>query len=133
MASSSIEQGLKAYTLDAATVTNKIGQRMYFVEAPQGSTYPYATYRVISDPHDPESFDYVNAGQARVQISVWDKDRYNAQATAQVIRDRIQHYQGTMDGVTVTFVMASGTIVTKEPSQNIYHAHFDAMIQYHDV
>ena len=133
MASSSIEEGLKTYILAAAAVTNKIGQRLYFVEAPQGETYPYATYRVISDPHDPESFGNVDTGQPRVQISVWDKDRYNAQATAQLIRDRIQHYQGAMDGVTVTFVQATGTLIMREPNQNIFQAIFDALLQYNDV
>ncbi len=133
MASSSIEEGLKTYILADANITAEIGQRLYFVEAPQGESYPYATYRVISDPHDPESFGNVNTGQPRIQISVWDKDRYNAQKIAQKIRNRIQHYQGTMDGVTVTFLQATGTIVMKEPNQNIYHALFDALIQYNDV
>ena len=133
MASATIDQAYGTFILGKVAVTALIGTRFYYVEAPQKVAYPYGTYQVISDPHMPFAFGDELAGQVRIQTNVFHTDRYSALSICDTIRDQVHLDPGAWDSVVIHSAMASGTIVRKDPSIDVYHAMFDIIVVYRDV
>ena len=134
MASNTIDQALNVYVKASTTIQDEIGTRLFYVEAERDAAYPYATYFIVSDPHDPMAFDHTLTGQARVQFNVYDDDRYNALEISDKIRDRIHLCDdAAMDGVTIYSVKCSGTVVESLEEQDIFRARFDALVEYKDA
>jgi hypothetical protein len=136
MASNTIEQALyvRLHSTTASTeVNDALSSNIFFIAAEQGTTRPYCTYFVVSDPHDPFAFDKGQAGDARIQFNVYDNDRYSALDAAHAVRDNLDQYQGSMDGVTVLKLTCGGIITRALPDEdNAYMAGFDALIRYVD-
>lgn len=139
MASDSIEQALQARLLSttaSTAVNDALKHRIFFVTADQGVTRPYATYQVVSDPHDPFSFDKGQAGQARVQFNVYPSStqgRYGALSLAHVVRDNLDQVQGSFDGVSILECTCGGVLVRSLPEEdNGFMATFDAIVRYVD-
>jgi hypothetical protein len=123
------------YDLKASTaVHDKVADRVFFITSEQEVTMPYCTYHVVSDPHTPMAFNLPDTGQARIQINVVDDSRFDALAAADTIRDRLDQYSSTMDGITIFSLNCSGiTVFPNEDQENIYRATFDALVRYKDA
>jgi len=133
VASNSIEEALHYHLVNDATVIAEVGTRIYWLEAPQGATKPFVTYFVVDDPFSPLAFGRDDAGHARVQFNIFDKNRTEALRIGDIVRDSLDQHSGDVDGVTVVYIMCSGTHGMKVPGQNIYMATFDAMCRYDDI
>ena len=136
MASNTIEQALytRLVSTDSSTsVNDAVGNRIFLVTAEQGTPQPYCTYFAVSDPHDPMYFDKAQTGQVRMQFNVYDNDRYNCLDVSHAIRDNLDQFQGSMDGVNILALNCSGVIQRASPeSDNNFGYMFDAIIQYVD-
>ena len=136
MASNTIEQALSVRltsTSSSTAVNDEVGDRVYFRLAEQNATMPYLAYFVVSDPHDPFTYSQTDAGQARIQFSLVDDDRYNVLDVAHVVRDNLDQFSGSMDGVTIISLNCSGVITQPISEQdNVFQASFDALIRYVD-
>lgn len=136
MASETLEQALRVRLLSttaSTAVNDALSNRIFFVTADAGTARPYCTYRVVSDPHPAFSFDKGQAGEARVQFSVFDTSRYDALSAAHAVRDNLDQVQGSFDGVTVLELTCGGVLVRAEPEEdNAFMAHFDALVRYVD-
>lgn len=132
MASDTIEQAIRATLVASATVHAYVADRIFFALADQEATQPYCVFQTISDPHTPMAFDSPATGQARIQFTVVDDDRYNVLNAAHAIRDCLDQYGAAMDGITVYALNCTG-IVEYAEDDNTFVAHFDALIQYKDA
>jgi len=130
VASTLIEQALYNYLLAQEAVTTVFGSRLYFVEADQDTAKPYCVFFVVSDPHAAAYFDKIHAGQARIQFSIFDSDKYVPRNGAKTIRDELQYYRGAMDEFNVERIVCSGIINGPRVRKDIYHFMFDAFVEY---
>lgn len=134
MASSTIDQAVGVYVKASTEVQDVVGARVFYVEAEQRAAKPYVVYFVVDDQHIPHSFDASLTGQARIQFNSYSTSRYTALTLSDKLRDRLHLTSATsMDGVTIYSAMCSGTVVNREPDQDIFTARFDAMIEYKDA
>lgn len=136
MASTFIEQAIHAYltsTTSSTAVAGAVAKRIYFAHADPQTPRPYIVLRTVSDAHEPFAYGEANSGQARIQISVFDDDRYNALSIAHKVRQKLRHYSGTMDGMTIHKMNVSGTVLLREPNEDVYQAIVDALPIYIDV
>ena len=136
MPSSYIEQALQAVLISSTSspdVYAELGKKVFFVEAEPETAKPYAVMHVVSDNHAPFAFGEANSGQPRIQISVYDDDRYNALEIAHKIRKRLRFYSGSMDGITVHKLDVGGTVLLRDPDENVYQASIDVLPIYIDA
>ena len=132
MASSYIEEAIYTDLKASTAVHDKVADRVFFALADQEATQPYCVFQTISDPHTPMMFDSPDTGQARVQFTVVDNDRYDALDAAHAVRDRLDQYTTAMDGITIYTLNCTG-IIERAEDDNTFLAHFDAIIQYKDA
>jgi hypothetical protein len=130
MASTRIEQALQVYLRSKSGVTYYLGQRIYWIQAPQDTVKPYCVFFVISDTGAAMYFDHIQAGQPRVQFSVFDADKYTARDAADALRDELQFYSGTMDGMAVERITCTRPANGPRSDQELYHIMFDAHVEY---
>ncbi len=135
MSSDNIEQALfvrlNSSTTGSATAVYDVFAGRIFVDAAEAtSTRPYATFFLVSDPHEPASYGVENAGQARVQFNIYSTDRFKARSAAKLIRTNIHHFQGSIDGLSIQKVRCAYPTVQRDPDEAIYSARFDALIDY---
>jgi len=133
VASSSIEQALYVRLTGDTDITADLGNRIFLARAEPGTAMPYAVFNTVSDPHTAFAFGDVNTGQPRIQFSVFGEDRYDCLAIAQNVRERVRHYGGTWDGMTIHRCTAEGTRLLSEPDRDVFQASFDIFPQYVDA
>lgn len=134
MASSTIEQALYERLIGETDITDDLGNRIFLGRADPEAAYPYAVFFVVSDPHDAFAFGEVNTGQPRIQFNVYATDRYDALAIAQNVRERVRHFSGTWDGMTIHKCTAGGTRLFPETDRSdVFTATLDIMPQYVDA
>ena len=132
MASSTIEEAIRYKLVNTATVTTEVSTRIFWLEAIPNTTYPYLTYFTVDDPHDAWTLDKLDAGQVRIQVNVYDDNRFEALRISNVVREALDRYQGTVDSKVIERITCSGTITVKEADNRIFNATFDAMVHYYD-
>ncbi len=136
MGSTHIEAALYALltsTTSSTAVAGAVGGRIYFAHADPSVTRPYIVFRTVSDVHSPFAFGAANSGQPRIQISVYDDDRYTALNIAHKVRQKLRFYSGAMDGITVHRLDVGGTILIRDPDEDVYQASVDVLPVYIDV
>lgn len=118
----------------STAVHDKVGDRVFWLQAEQDATKPFCVYQVISDPHTSMFFNASDTGQARVQINVIDDNRFDALKAADAIRDRLDKYTTSMDSITIYALNCSGILAFPvEAEEGIFQATFDALVQYKDA
>ena len=134
MASTTIEQALYVHLTGDTDITADLAKRIFLAKAEDNTTLPYAVYTVISDPHDAFAFDDVNTGQPRIQFDIYATDRYDALAIAQNVRERVRHYSGTWDSMSIHRCEVGGTRLFAEPDRSdLFQATLDIMPLYVDA
>ena len=131
-AAATIQEAVYDYLVADTITHDQVANRIYWTEAPQKPTMLYLSYFVISDPHDPHSFDKTSAGQVRVQINIYDDNKYRSDTIAKTIRNRLKRKTGVFAGKTLAQMDCQGVKVFKVPDHDLYQGTFDAMIDYYD-
>jgi len=133
MASTDIEHALFVQltsTSSATAVITQQGKRLYLDVADSTGARPYTVYQLISDPHDSLFYGVENSGRARVQFVSYSTSRFKARTVSRAVRTNINHYQGSMDGLTVYSCKCGYPAVRRDPEAIVYAARFDALIEY---
>lgn len=132
MAANTIEQALHTKFTASTDVHDEVEDRIYWLEAPQKATFPYVSYFLVTDPHEPFAFRNDTAGNPRFQFNVYAKnDKYEALRIANKMRSEVEKYSGTMDGIETILIKCTGTVCDKMPDEhNVYRGMFDANIIY---
>lgn len=136
MPSSYIEQAMWAYlssTTSSTAVAGAVGKRIYFAHADPTTIRPYIVLHTVSDVHAPFAFGAANSGQPRIQVNVYDDDRYNALSIAHKVRQKLRFYSGTMDGITIHRCQVGGTVLIRDPNEDVYQASVDVLPVYIDA
>ena len=133
MASSNIEQALYVRLTGDTDITTDLGNRIFLARAEPGVAMPYAVYTVVSDPHTAFAFAAVNTGNPRIQFSIFTEDRFDGLRIAQNVRERVRHFGGEWDGLTIHRCTVEGTRLLSEPDRDVFQASFDIFPMYVDA
>lgn len=79
----------------ASSVTDLIGQRAYFMTAPQGATLPYVVIQLISNPRRPMISAADTIPSARIQVDVIAADVGDMGDVRDAIRDRMDVFSNS--------------------------------------
>jgi len=120
MSSTYIDEALATYLLSKSDVTTYIGNRFYQAKAPESSPVPYAYLRLIEADNEPQILGTEKMGHHLFEIvcvSQADRTPSHAFLAAQKIIGNLRGYQGSMDGVTVRFIInISGPEESPDPA-----------------
>ena len=93
-----IEQATLKELLADSGVTNLIGERLYYVKAPQDVTKPYVVFFKASGPREYSHNGASALARPRFQFSCFATTYYQAKQIAEAIRAAIEAFSGTMGG-----------------------------------
>ena len=88
-----------------ATLTSRIGSRIYPMVAPQDETYPYIVYQTISDQTSEVVEGASGTANGRVQIASWALTYREAHQLDEEVRAAVQGYRGTNAGVFIASIL----------------------------
>jgi len=108
------------------------GSRIYFVEAPQNTAEPYATFwRVSSQRHHCMGVD-TDVVHARFQFDCWGQTPNSVRSLLEQVLSAIQRYRGA-GTVTIEDILIDSDIDhPKEYESDTYHSSLDAMVIYRE-
>jgi hypothetical protein len=114
----------------ASTITAIIGTNIYPDITPQNVDYPFIVYSIIdSNPVDYKD-GQSNLEEIDLQIDVYTQNYDTTQNLANLIRNRLDRFVGTLEGVsvqTIKYVRQSSQVFNAELS--VYWVSIDFMIK----
>ena len=126
-----IEQGLMTYILAQSAITALVGQRVYFVQAPQDVTKPYIVVTKISGVREHSHDGSNHLARPRFQLSAFSTTYANAKSIASALQTALQGYKGTMGGtggVAVGAVFYEDETDLYEENTGLYQVALDFFI-----
>ena len=127
-----VEADLFSRVSGYAGFTSLASTRLYYIEAPQNVTLPYATYSRISSRR--ASLMGADSGVvwARFQFDTWASTPDSARALLEQVRAALQRYSGT-GTVTIDDIYIENDLdLAREPDVKIYHSTMDAIVIYRE-
>lgn len=131
MASATIEEALRYKLLNEATVTAEVSTRIFWMEATQKISLPYVTFFTVSNPYGAIAFGRTDSGTARIQVNVYSPNEREALRIGDIVRDSLDQFSGTVDGVVIESINCTGTHCLKD--EDTFQATFDAVVLYDDI
>jgi len=125
MALPSLQRALYAYLSLHAPLTALVATRVYPSIAPSSAAFPYVTVQRLAVA----SLYHMGGASATfdtlVQVDCWSLSAIEAQQVAQVIRQSLDGFRGTWDGLEVDGVFVENELDDAEPaddgSQRIFY------------
>jgi len=93
-----IEQAIKKELLADSGIKSLIGERLYYVKAPQDVAKPYVVFLKASGPREYSHDGASKLARPRFQFSCFAMTYYEAKQIAEAIRAAIEAFSGTMGG-----------------------------------
>lgn len=79
------QAALRARLIAAAPLTALVGQRVYWVERPQGSALPAVTLQTVADARNQHLKGFDSIQPARVQIDIWAADYATSRSVTEAV------------------------------------------------
>lgn len=98
------QAALRARLVAASPVTTLVGQRVYWVERPQGSLLPAITLLTIGDTREQHLKGFDTLQGARVQVDIWAANFASARAVTEAMLAAIVPAE-TSNGITFSRAM----------------------------
>lgn len=96
-----LEQALYEHTLEIASVTAIVSDRIFFDEAPEDTTRPYIDVMLGGGPKDAFTQGDRNSGLTRMEWNCFSSDQWQAHTLARYVRDNLYEYRGLLKGVMI--------------------------------
>ncbi len=122
----SAEAAVRALLIADAAVGAAVGTKVFPIEAPQDTAYPYVTYQLISDPAAGVMGGPSGYHDAHIQITAWATGYEAARALASKCRVALDAKHGNYGGVNVNGILCTnrGTDTPAPPAagrgQSVY-------------
>ena len=114
-----IAQDVRTYLLTKSAVTTLVGTRIFPSFIPQSNTtYPCIVYNLINQLPAHMLSGGAGYAETRVQLDVYATTLLVAESLAEVLRDELQGYKGTMGSSTVSSVVYKNMVGFYEPPQD---------------
>lgn len=100
----SIKGAIYEHLKDDASIAALVGTRIYPGNAPAGTDFPRITYGRTGNQHVRHMTGASGFAQPRFEITSWDTDDLVVEELAEHIRNRFDHFRGTMGTVSTADV-----------------------------
>ena len=128
----SVEKALFEYLREDTNFTNAVGD-VFWLEAPKGATAPYLVFYQIDDPND-KVFFVSYGGQARVQVNLYDTDKFKIVDNRSVVKTKLREFRESKGGISVRNVVISNDFSqTPSTDDTVYRGVVDAVIHWEDT
>lgn len=126
-----IEQALKRHMEAQGDLTALVGERIYYVRAPQDVDTPYLVFFKVTAlrPHSHEGGS--GLAYSRFQLSCFANSYYEAKQMAWALQAALQGFSGTMGGAEGTEIggcFYDNEQDNYEPEMRLYHIAVDYLI-----
>ncbi|HEY8766046.1 MAG TPA: DUF3168 domain-containing protein [Dehalococcoidia bacterium] len=119
-----IEEAIRSLVLSAAS------GRAYPYKLPQGVTLPACTYYKVSAPRDHTQQGPSGLVSARIQVSSWGTTYDAAKTLSDAVRQALDGYMGTTDGVYIGGVQLVNETDLSEPEPEIFQTAMDFRVMH---
>lgn len=130
MPSSTFEQAFQYYLKNISgmsTYTN----RFYWISAPDGTTTPYGTYRIIYGDNLNQIVGTSKQQLATVQIDLWGPNEYTLLAMSNLIINDLEGKSARVDGKPFFWATTRGPRQMRDPDfSNLFHFVIDADVSF---
>ena len=127
-----IEQAILDELIGTSGLTDLVGQRIYYVKAPQDVTNPYVIFTKVSAPREHDHDGSAGLVSARFQFSAFATTYYVVKQIAVQIQTVLQAFSGTMGEVTVGGSFYQNEVDFWEEDTKLYHVACDYLIWYNE-
>jgi len=114
-------------------LTNLIGERIYYVKAPQDVEVPYVMFFVVSSVREHDHDGASHLASARFQFSIFAQTYHEAKRITEQIQSVLQAFSGTIGGVGGVYVSGSfhqNEVDFWEEDTGLYHVACDYSISH---
>lgn len=112
--SKNIKVALRTYLLSQSKVTQLVGDRIYATVIPQNATYPCVSVSTVSEATVKQMSGYSSGlADARIQLDCWAENEDAAFQVADLIRNYLDGYSGTVANIqldSVTYIDKNETV-----------------------
>lgn len=123
-----IEQAIKTELTSTTALTALVGQRIYYVKAPQDVEAPYIVFFKVTGPRVHSHDGASSLAHPRFQFSIFADTYYMAKQIAEQLQTALQGFNGTMGtgaGVEVGAVFYEDETDFWEKESKLYHVACD--------
>ena len=109
------------------TFNTSVGGRMYFMEAPQGATFPYAVYFPVSATTDWTFNDTIDFEEYLIQFSIFSRDESAIEIANcyEYLKDLYDFCVLSVTGYTHIHMHRELAIMTRDPDEKIWKYNVD--------
>lgn len=130
-----IEQAVLKELIGTSGLTNLVGQRIYYVKAPQNVSNPYIIFSKIAAPREHDHDGASGLASARFQFSIFAQTYREVKLIAGQIQSALQAFKGTMGGdggVSVNGCFYENEIDFWEEGIKLYHTDCSYLIWHNE-
>ena len=102
-----IEQALMTFLLAQDGITGYVGDRIYYVQAPQETPQPYMVISKVDGPREHSHDGSSHLAHPRFQLSVFASTYSDAKNCVAALQTALDGYTGTMGGAGGVYVGSS--------------------------
>jgi len=130
-----IEQAIKKELIGTSGLTDLVGQRIYYVKAPQNVSNPYVVFSKISASREHDHDGASGLVPARVIFSIFAETYREVKLIAGQIQSALQAFKGTMGGdggVSVNGAFYQNEADFYEENIKLYHTDCNYLIWHNE-
>jgi hypothetical protein len=133
-----IRPALRSFLLGYSPISSLVGERVFPIKLPQGTTADSIVYNRISGVGDYHLQGLSGFANNRIQIDAWASTADKATTLADLIRDRIDGYRGEMGtdsppSITVHGVFMAGQMEDYDDEAKLHRMSRDYFINFTEL
>ena len=127
----SVDQIIYSYLTSDSTFMADFNS-VHWVEAPEGTTYPYIVYWLVTDTGEKTYLGKLRQGEAAIQFDLWDDNRIRGARLRGKLRDKVDDLNDTLSGYALRTIGVTEQTLQRASGTDPYHFVVDGIIQWQE-
>ena len=127
-----IEQAILTKLLTTPGLIPLVGQKIYYVHAPQNVIQPYIVFSKISAPREHSHNGSSHLAITRFQFSIFASTYLKVKQIAGQIQDSLQAFSGIVDEVNINAIFYQNEIDFWDNDVKLYHTDCEYLIAHNE-
>jgi len=130
-----IEQAILKELIGTSGLTSLVGQRIYYIKAPQDISNPYIVFSKMSAPREHDHDGSSGLASSRFQFSIFAQTYREVKLITVQIQSALQAFKGTMGGdggVVVNGAFYQNEVDFWEENIKLYHTDCEYLIWHNE-
>ena len=128
--SEEFKEDLFAHLTGETTFSDKFGNRLYPIQAPQNATYPCVVYTVVTNEGDYAHDGPTEIGEKRYQFDVMAEDPLDLERGGDILKSLLSGFKGTMNSRSnVGYIFLDNEIEIRDKELEKYTKSIDFRIR----